>query len=311
MFILYACNGGLFLFPETAERTWLKRMSPRRWIIKNAVSNNVVCARNERNQERILVGKGIGFKAKAGDEVDASQVEKEYFLKSKNIAGKLYALLAQTPEVYMEIADEILKNAQTALGSELDEALLLHLIDHISFAVSRMEQGLEFKNVLLLEIKNFYPREFEIARHALSLISEKTGAALPEDEAASIAMHIVNAEFNYSDLNDSVRMTELIHKIISIVRYRYQMNFDEESIHYIRFVTHLKFFAQRLFKDTMLDGNDLDFHKLIRTQYQESYRCAETIAKMIWEDYQIAVPEEELIYLTVYIRRITTVGDEE
>ncbi|MCI8936393.1 MAG: PRD domain-containing protein [Lachnospiraceae bacterium] len=286
-------------------------MSSRRWVIKNAISNNMVCARNERNQERILVGKGIGFKAKSGDEIDASRVEKEYFLKSKNITGKLYALLAQTPEVYMEIADEIVKRAQKALGSELDEALFLHLIDHISFAVSRMEQGLEFKNVLLLEIRNFYPREFEVAKDALSLIEEKTKAALPEDEAASIAMHIVNAEFNYQDINASVRMTELIHKIISIVRYQYQMNFDEESVHYIRFVTHLKFFAQRLFGDTMLDGNDLDFQKLIRTQYKESYACAEKIAKAIWDDYQIAVSEEELIYLTVYIRRITTVGDEE
>ena len=124
-------------------------------------------------------------------------------------------------------------------------------------------------------------------------------------------MHIVNAEFNYQDLNASVRMTELIHKIISIVRYQYQMNFDEESIHFIRFVTHLKFFAQRLFGDTMLDGNDLDFQELIRTQYKESYACAEKIAKFIWDDYQIAVSEEELIYLTVYIRRITTVGDED
>ena len=243
-------------------------MSPKRWIIKSAINNNVICARNERNQERILVGKGIGYKTKAGDEVDSSKVEKEYFLKSKNITGKLYALLAQTPEVYMEIADAIMKRAQQALGTELDEAILLHLIDHISFAVSRMKQGLEFKNVLLWEIRNFYSKEFEVAKYGLSLIAEKTGETLPEDEAGSIAMHIVNAEFDYKDINDSVRMTELIHKIINVVRYQYHMNFDEDSLHFVRFVTHLKFFAKRLFTDTMLDGNDLDFQNLIRTQYQ-------------------------------------------
>lgn len=54
-------------------------MGSKRWITKNAVSNNVVCARNERNQERILVGRGIGFRAKAGDEVDPAKVEKEFF----------------------------------------------------------------------------------------------------------------------------------------------------------------------------------------------------------------------------------------
>lgn len=286
-------------------------MSSKRWFIKNAINNNVVCARNERNQERILVGKGIGFRARPGDEVDPAKVEKEFFLKSKNVTGKLYALLAQTPEVYMEIADDIMKRAEAVLGKELDEAVLLHLIDHISFAVSRMKQGLDFKNVLLWEIKSFYPKEFEVAQYGLSLIEQKTGEALPEDEAGSIAMHIVNAEFDYQDMNDSVRMTELIHKIISVVRYQYHMNFDEESVHFVRFVTHLKFFAKRLFTDKMLDGDDRDFHDLIRAQYSESYGCAGKIAKFIWDDYQIAVPEEELVYLTVYIRRITAVGSED
>ncbi|MDO4293056.1 MAG: PRD domain-containing protein [Eubacteriales bacterium] len=283
-------------------------MSQRRWIIKNAISNNVVCARNERNQERILVGKGLGFKAKPGDEIDASRVEKEFFLKSKNITGKLYALLAKTPEVYMEIADQIVREAEEALGRDLDEAVLLHLIDHISFAVTRLSEGLEFKNVLLWEIRSFYPREYEVAARALDLIEEKTGARLPEDEAGSIAMHLVNAEFDYQDLNGSVRMTELIHKVISVVRYQYHMNFDEDSIHFVRFVTHLKFFAQRLFQDKMLDGEDAEFQGMIRRQYAESYGCAEKIAKLIWNDYQIAVPEEELVYLTVYIRRITSAG---
>ena len=61
----------------------------------------------------------------------------------------------------------------------------------------------------------------------------------------------------------------------------------------------------------MLDEDDLDFHDLIRGQYTTSYECAEKIAKFIWDDYQIAVPEEELIYLTVYIRRMTTMGTED
>ena len=51
-----------------------------RWTVKSVINNNVVSARNERNQERILTGRGIGFRAKPGDEVDASRVEKEFFL---------------------------------------------------------------------------------------------------------------------------------------------------------------------------------------------------------------------------------------
>ena len=191
-----------------------------RWTVKSVINNNVVSARNERNQERILTGRGIGFHAKPGDTVDASRVEKEFFLKSKKLSGKLYALLAQTPEVYMEITDAIVKKAEEGLGKELNETVYLNLIDHLSFAVSRMKQGMNFRNVLLWEIRNFYPKEYEAALYGLALIEEKTGEKLPEDEAGSIAMHIVNAEFDYENTNDAVRMTELVHKIISVVRYQ-------------------------------------------------------------------------------------------
>jgi beta-glucoside operon transcriptional antiterminator len=234
-----------------------------------------------------------------------SKVEKEYFLKSKSIAGKLYALLAQTPEIYMEITAQIVEYANEVLGKTLDENIFLNLIDHISFAVNRMEQGLTFKNTLLWEIVHFYPEEYRIAQYGLELIQKHTGYRLPEDEAGSIAMHIVNAEFDSADSNDAVRMTELIHKIVSVVRYQYHTNFDEDSVHFVRFITHLKFFATRLFRDKMLDGDDPEFHGLIREKYPESYECAEKIGRLVWQDYQIAIPEEELIYLTVYIKRIT------
>lgn len=280
-------------------------MSGKRWIVTSVINNNVVSARNERNQERILIGKGIGFRMKSGDEVAPSKIEKEFFLKSKNAAGKLYALIAQTPEIYMEITSEIVKMAEKELDKELDEAVFLHLMDHISFAVSRMKQGIAFKCVLLWEIRSFYPKEFAAAKKGLELINEKTGVDLPEDEAGAMAIHIINAEFDYENVNDSVRMTELIHKIINIVRYRYHMNFDEESVHSVRFTTHLKFFAKRIFQDNMLDSDDSEFHEMIRKEYAEAYMCAEKIARVISEDYQLTVTEEEKIYLAVYIRRIT------
>lgn len=278
------------------------------WV-KHVINNNAISAVNRRDQERILTGKGVGFKVKPGDPVDTSKVEKEYVLKSQNISGKLYALLAQTPEVYIEIADEIVRRQKETIQGSIDDMIFLNLIDHISFAVSRLKKGFAFHNALLWEIKTFYPKEFEVARYGLELIEAKTGYKLPEDEAAAIAMHLVNSELDYKDISDTIKSTELIHKIINVVRYQYHMNFDEDSIHYTRFVTHLKFFAQRLFQDKMLDGNDAEFHSMICQQYHQKYTCAQRIAKMIWNDYQISIPEEELVYLTVYIERITSTKD--
>lgn len=75
-------------------------------IIK-IINNNVICALNERHQERILAGKGVEFQKKPGDTVDMEKVEKEYILKSRTVISKLNSLLAQLPPEYMEICQLI------------------------------------------------------------------------------------------------------------------------------------------------------------------------------------------------------------
>lgn len=57
---------------------------------------------------------------------------------------------------------------------------------------------------------------------------------------------------------------------------------------FVRFITHLKFFATRLFRDKMLDGDDRDFQELIQMKYPDAYECASKIARLVWQDYQIA-----------------------
>lgn len=278
------------------------------WI-KNVINNNTVCAVNERGQERILFGRGIGFKQKPGQSVDLTAVVKEFVPKNKAIGTQRYSLLADMPQVYLEIAEGILKKHQELVHSELDEGVFLNLVDHISFAVARLKKGIGFQNTLLSEIKAFYPQEYETAQYGLQLIKEKTGFQLPPEEAGAIAMHLVNGELQYGDLNQAAKTLELIQKITAIVRSYSDAALNEEDMHYVRFVTHLKFFAQRLFKDEMLDSNDRFLHDMVKSQYSEEYRCAERIASMIWQEYTIAIPEEEMMYLTVYIRRITKPED--
>ena len=272
--------------------------------IIRVINNNVVCALNERHQERILTGKGVGFQKKPGDEVDREKVEKEYILKSKSVLGKLNALLAQVPMEYMEICQDIVAYANGELEEELNENIYLTLIDHISFAVARHGNGLDFKNSLTLEIKKFYPKEFKIALKGLDILENAIGIRLPEDEAASMALHIVNARMN-SKMENTIRVTELIQKILSIVRFQFGIIFDEDSFHYIRFVTHLKFFAFRLFHSSLLEEQDVDFAEIIKEKYENEYKCSQKIAELIKNEYQVVLPDEEMVYLTLHIKRMT------
>ena len=271
--------------------------------ITRIINNNVICAINSRRQEVILLGSGIGFQKKKGDNVDKEKIEKEFFLKSKNIAGKLYALLAQIPGEYMAVSDSIIKEAKETLGKELNENIYITLTDHINFAVTRYLNGLNFKNALLWEIKKFYAEEFKIALKGVETINKEFNVNLPEDEAASIALHIVNSELG-SKMEEVMEMTQLIQKVLNIVRYNYKINFNEESFNYIRFITHLKFFSYRLFSNKTIENNDLEFQDIIREKYKCEYECSLKIRDLIKHDYEKELTDEELVYLTVHIRRV-------
>lgn len=80
---------------------------------------------------------------------------------------------------------------------------------------------------------------------ALGIIEKKTGVLLPNDEAGFIALHIVNGQLD-EDVHDMYEITKIMQEIENIVRYRFKIEFNEESAYYYCFITHLKFFAQRL-----------------------------------------------------------------
>ncbi|MDE7250236.1 MAG: PRD domain-containing protein, partial [Lachnospiraceae bacterium] len=52
-------------------------------------------------------------------------------------------------------------------------------------------EGMDFSNILFDEVRLFYPVEYSVGRYALELIEERTGCRLQEDEAASIALHLI------------------------------------------------------------------------------------------------------------------------
>lgn len=50
----------------------------------------------------------------------------------------------------------------------------------------------------------------------------------------------MNAEYD-TTINDTFAMTNMIQGILELVKQEMGIEFDEESLHYERFVTHLKF----------------------------------------------------------------------
>ena len=272
--------------------------------IDKIINNNLIRTFDNNGKEVLVMGCGLGFQKKIGDTVDQSKIEKIYAIENKSDSNKLMTLLSEIPLEYIQVSNEIISYAKYSLGKRLNDNIYISLTDHISFAIERYKQGLNFNNALLWEIKRFYNHEFLIGKEALAIIKKRLNIELPEDEAASIALHIVNAQLNSRNMNDTLDITKIIQNILNIVKFHFNIELDEYSLHYERFITHLKFFAQRMLSGKVIKSDDNNFCDMIRGQYKDEYLCAEKIKKYIQIEFNHEISDEEMMYLTVHIKRV-------
>lgn len=275
-------------------------------IIQKVINNNIISAYEKSGAEVIVMGRGIGFKKKQGEVVPADQISKIFRIKSRTLAEQFKELLANMPLERVRISDEIISHAKDHLKLKLNQSIYVTLTDHINFAIERVSQGIEPQNALLWEIKRFYPQEFQLGIYALELIHDRLGILLPEDEAGFIALHFVNAEYG-TDIRDAVKFPDQMQAIVDIVERDLGILLDESSLHYERFMTHIKFLIQRIYRKELLFSEDRELSLLMQRKYPREYQCSVKVAEYIMQATGSRLSEEEIMYLSVHIRRVSTI----
>ena len=275
-------------------------------IIEKVINNNIISAYEKSGAEVIVMGRGIGFKKKQGEVVPADQISKIFRIKSRTLTEQFKELLANMPLERVRISDEIISHAKDHLKLKLNQSIYVTLTDHINFAIERVSQGIEPQNALLWEIKRFYPQEFQLGIYALELIQDRLGILLPEDEAGFIALHFVNAEYG-TDIRDAVKFPNQMQAIVDIVERDLGILLDESSLHYERFMTHIKFLIQRIYRKELLSSEDRELSLLMQRKYPREYQCSVKVAEYIMQATGSRLSEEEIMYLSVHIRRVSTI----
>lgn len=274
-------------------------------IIKT-FNNNICLVEDAKHQEMILMGKGIAFGLKKDDEVDPNKIDKKFVFDTKELNDKFNALFDQVPVKYIELSSNIIDYATKALNIIFDNSIYLALSDHISYAIERYQNGEALKNALLFDIKKFYPNEFKVALKALDMIAYETDIKMSEDEAGFIAMHFVNASQSGEAMSQTIAVTKMVEDILQIVEYHYHLALDENSINYIRFVSHIRFFARRLFSNEIYNDDQDDLFEQIRNKYPTSYQCSLKVKKYILLNYNIDLGNDEMVYFMLHINRVCT-----
>lgn len=273
-------------------------------IIQKILNNNVVITLDANKQEQIVMGRGIAFKRKTGDIILEEQIDQVFRLANQDTSLKFQELLGEMPLEVMQLSDEIIKYAKTKLGRKLNDMIFISLTDHLHTALERIKQGIEVKNFLLWDIKRFFSDEYFIGNKALEMVKDKFDIQLPEDEAGFIALHLVNAEMD-EEVGNIYELTKIMQEITNIVKYHFKITFNEDSVYFYRFSTHLKFFAYRLLNHKEFrDEDDGELYEMIKKKYCNAYNCVNKIACFLADSYDYTVSKEEKMYLIIHIARV-------
>ena len=273
--------------------------------IEKILNNNAFISIDKSGEEIVVMGRGIAFGKKQGNEVELSGGYKIFSNSDKELNQRLKNIVSDIPEEYMKITEQVVCMLEKEYDKKVNDIIYVSLTEHIHGAVERFKKGIQIKNPLLIDIKRLFRDEYEVSKQALEAIKEEFGIEFEEDEAGYIAQHIVNAQLD-DDMSDIVNVTRIMQDILNIIKYSYKIDFNEESVYYYRFVTHLKFFAQRILNRLTYEDDDEDVFEVFKDKYNESYKCVLKIKEQIKQIYDYELSKDEQLYLMIHIERITT-----
>lgn len=271
--------------------------------INKILNNNVIVVKDDHGFEKVAMGKGIGFKRSAGEQLDPTVVDKFFSLQNDDMQSHFSALMAEVPYEILRVTEQFIDQAAKQLGQKLNASLHVSLVDHIYHALKRYEEGQLITNSLVYEIRNLYAKEFMLSKHFLEIVATETNVHLPLDEAGFVAMHLINAEMN-EEMGTTIEIMKEVYAMLNIIKYAFHGTYDEHSLNDYRLLTHLKFFVQRIIQDAMLQGNDLELYLLMKQKHPDAYQVCCKIANYVANTFGMTLTTEEMLYLMIHLNRL-------
>ncbi len=269
--------------------------------INKVYNNNVVSVLNEKKEEMIVTGAGIGYKKKLGDFIDESRITQQFYLEDDK-RKKIEKLLARVTVEHIELCEEILMKAAITLKKEINPYVLIPFTDHIVGAIQRVKEGMVLPNLTLLEVKTIWKEEFDFSLEALKIIYQKTGVQLPLDEAGYIAMYFID---DSSGTKESVELLDAVTDIVQIIECIYQIEMDKSSVTYMRLITHLRFFIGRIKnKEGIPESDNESIYNFLVNQNTKLLDFEIKLSKYMLEKFNYTVSESEILYLMIHITQI-------
>jgi transcriptional antiterminator len=272
--------------------------------VKKVLNNNVVIAEHPEYEEVVLIGKGLGFGRKPGQEIAGDQAEKFFALRSSEEQEQYKSLLNYVEEDFIALMGEEIERLEHTFSSRLNEHIHVGLTDHLYFAVKRIQQGQEIKNPFLQETELAYPQEYQAAVKLAEKFNEALDIRIPEGEIGFITLHIHSALTN-RDLSQINRHTQLVSELVQQIESYFGLTVDRKDINYLRLVRHLNNAVERVDNENYADNQDT-LLKVLQQEYPVCYNLSWKLMKMMQQRLKKRVPDAEAVYLTLHIQRLVS-----
>lgn len=267
-------------------------------------NNNVILA-DDGGQEVVVLGKGLGFNAAPGTPVDEALVEKVFVPQESFQINRFSNILSDLPYEYIILASKIVDYAKTQLSQPLNQSVIIALADHLSFVVKRLNDRLDIPMPLLYDIRHLYVPEFTVGEAALDIIRREIGVDFPIQEAATIALHLINAESETQDMSITMETTNIIKNIILIIEQYFHFIFDESSFGFTDLIIFLRNTLLRYLQKAKAPNAAPDdgLYALLGERYPRAAVCVERINAYIQNICGQAFLLHDRVLLLLYLKQ--------
>lgn len=268
-------------------------------VVTKVLNNSIVLVKSD-GKEKILFSKGIGFGKKFGTIIPKeTEVDKVFKIENEENIKNFKKIISNIDNDFFALCEEVIYDISESLGEELSENIHIGLIDHLFFAIKRLENNEEIQNPFIVEIETLYPKEFLLATEAAKKIEKAININIPNGEIGFIALHIHSSR-NNGKLSNTIKYSYLSSSIIEYVEEALNININRKSLDYARFLTHIRFAIERIMTKSLIK-NDLVL--VIQEKYKKSYEIAIGIGKFLGEELDTEIVEDEIAYLAMHIER--------
>ena len=259
------------------------------------------------DNEEILMGKGIGFHRHRGEQVDEQGkiIDKIFIAENKAAVKKYQDLFQRISLKDIQTASDIVSEGNKILGNKLASSIIFALADHINLMVKRIKNNVIFSTPLQWDLKVIYPNEYHYAQQTVAKLRNLYDLDIPEQEVAFIALYFICAQFDVENMEETFLSTKIIQNVIDIVTCYYGKPLNESSYAFSQFVTHIRNFVMRQLHGKTSDGKT-SMLRFIEQKYPHDYQCALKISKFLHVNYHWDVKENELVYLTLHLNRLSS-----